>query len=213
MRKPKVFTPNKFTFARLALAVGVFVPLAMYTPGPAGTRLLDLAAAMFLLATLTDLADGYIARRYQMHTSLGRLLDPFVDKVLICGTFVFLAGPNFSESGRSLTGLTGWMVVAILSRELLATSLRGFSESQGKAFAATVYGKIKMFLQSATAMTLMIGVAHFKDDSWAHYVRFAFIWPMIVFTVLSMLAYISRYAALARERVTGSVQSTDEANS
>lgn len=209
MRKPRVFTPNNLTFARLALAGGVFVPLAWYTPTPRGTALLDFAVGMFLVATLTDVIDGYIARRYEMHTSLGRLLDPFVDKVLICGTFVFLAGPNFHENGRSLTDLAAWMVVVIIARELLVTSLRGVSEAQGKAFAATVYGKIKMFLQSATAVTLMIAVAHFREAAWARYVRLAFIWPMVLFTVLSILAYVARYVALARQTESAPTASDD----
>jgi len=195
--KPKILTPNNLTFARLVLSVAVFVPLGLYNHGTSSPKLLDLAVVMFLVAGCTDLIDGYLARRYQMHTTLGRLLDPFVDKVLICGTFMFLAGPNFHDGTRSLTDLAPWMVVVVVAREFLVTSLRGFSESQGLAFAATVYGKVKMFLQSSTIVVIIISVAHYDYLWWAGYVRLAFIWPMVIFTVFSMLAYVSRYAKIA----------------
>lgn len=203
-KKPKFLTPNNLTLGRLVLSVAVFVPMGLYDePGRAGTCLLDFAWVMFIIAGLTDLVDGYIARKYHMESSLGRILDPFVDKVLICGCFIFLVGSNFSDhdSGRSLSDVAAWMVVLIIAREFLVTALRGFSEAQGMAFAATVYGKIKMFLQSATVVAILISIAHYRDESWARYVRLAFIWPMLIFTVLSMLGYISRAAvALKNEK-------------
>jgi len=194
--KPTILTPNNLTMGRLVLSAAVFVALGHYSPGPGAGWLLDVAAALFLVATLTDAVDGYLARKHGMQTSLGRLLDPFVDKVLICGTFVFLAGPNFTVGGRHVTDLASWMVVVVLARELLVTSLRGVSEAQGRAFAATIYGKVKMFLQSTAAMVIMITLAHFGEVRWAAWLRWGIIWLMVVFTVLSMLAYVSRYAAL-----------------
>ena len=75
-------------------------------------------------------------------------------------------------------------------------AVRGFSEARGRAFAATVYGKVKMFIQSATIVAILISVAHYQHAEWARYVRLAFIWPMVIFTVVSMLGYISRYTVL-----------------
>lgn len=192
---PRIFTPNNLTFARLILSAGVFIPLSVYRAESGSEYLMDIAVVLFLVAAITDIVDGYLARKYDMHTSLGRLLDPFVDKVLVCGTFICLAGANFHDGPRSMTDLASWMVVIIIARELLVTSLRGFSEASGRAFAATIYGKVKMFLQSATVVCLMISVGHYDDTSWARSVRLAFIWPTVIFTVLSMLAYVSRYVA------------------
>jgi len=197
-QKPKFLTPNNLTFARLVMAAAVFAPMAFYNPVEHNASLLDLAAALFLIATLTDVVDGYIARRFQMQSSLGRLLDPFVDKVLVIGAFIFLAGANFHVGGKNLTSLTPWMIVLIISRELLVTSLRGVSEAQGVAFAATVYGKVKMFLQSACIIVILISVAHFRDVRWADIVRLVMVWTTVIYTVMSMIAYISRYIALSR---------------
>jgi len=194
-----LLTPNHLTLSRLILSVGVFIPLGLYSPSsPSAKYLLDLAVILFLIAGGTDLVDGYLARKYKMESSLGRILDPFVDKVLICGTFIYLAGANFSSPDpvESLTGITPWMVVLIIAREFLITALRGFSESRGVAFAATVFGKVKMFLQSATIVAILITLAHFHHAHWARLLRLAFIWPMVIFTLLSMLSYLSRAAGV-----------------
>ncbi len=148
---------------------------------------------MFLVAGLTDVVDGYIARKYSMETSLGRLLDPFVDKILICGAFIFFTGSNFIIAGRNVTNVAPWMIVLIIGRELLVTSLRGQSESQGKAFPATIQGKIKMFLQSATVITILISLGHFYQQRWADIARQTFIWITVIFTLVSMIGYLKKY--------------------
>lgn len=198
MVKPKVMTPNNLTFARLVLSAIVFVPLALYKPMSSSAWVMDIALVLFLIATVTDLLDGYIARRYEMQTALGRLLDPFVDKVLICGTFLFFLGPNYTVDGGYVTDLSAWMVTLILSRELLVTSLRGASEASGASFAATIYGKIKMILQSICVGWIMLSLAHFQGMAWAEWTRKILIWAMMIFTVLSMLAYVTRYVAWSR---------------
>jgi CDP-diacylglycerol--glycerol-3-phosphate 3-phosphatidyltransferase len=191
-------TPNNLTFARLVLSAIVFVPLALYKPYGGAAWVMDIALVLFVVATVTDLLDGYIARRYQMQTALGRLLDPFVDKVLICGTFLFFLGPNYIVHGRNVTDLAPWMVSLVLARELLVTSLRGASEASGASFAATIYGKIKMILQSVSVGVAMVTVAHFPGVVWADWLRKIVIWAMVIFTVLSMLAYVTRYIAWSR---------------
>src|SRR5690606_21826952 len=100
-------------------------------------------AALFLLAATTDAVDGYVARRYGQITTLGRVLDPFADKIIVCGTFVFLL------ERHPLSGVTAWMVVIVIGREMFVTGLRSFLEQQGKDFSATWSGKIKMILQCA----------------------------------------------------------------
>ena len=98
--------PNQLTAARFILAIVVFVliPLQIYLA----------ALIVFLIAASTDWIDGYYARKYGQVTKFGRMFDPFVDKIIICGTFIFLAGEQDS-------GIAAWMAVVVVGRELLVT--------------------------------------------------------------------------------------------
>ena len=136
--------PNAITLSRLLLS---FVLFALIQSGNAWLW----AAGLFVFAVATDVLDGYIARRFELITQLGRILDPFVDKFITSGTFLFLL-PH-PESG-----VTPWMVVIVLGREMLVTSLRGFLEQQGADFSATASGKLKMFLQCVAATSSLLSL-------------------------------------------------------
>ncbi len=205
-----LLTPNNLTLARLGLSGGFFVLVGCCKPGGGSHWLFDLAVAVFILAAVTDMVDGYLARRYKMETSIGRMLDPFVDKVMICGSFIFFLGSNFVIMGRNVTDVAPWMVIAVVARELLVTTLRGHSESQGQAFPASVAGKIKMFLQSATVVVVLITVGHFLNEGWARTTRLVFLWVMVASTLLSMVGYVFKYISLNKEPVSPS-QTTDQA--
>jgi len=194
-----LFTPNNLTLVRLGLSIGFFVLVAYSKPCVSSHWLFDAAVAVFILAGITDMIDGHLARKYGMETSIGRLLDPFVDKVMIVGSFTFFLGSNFVLNGRNVTDVAPWIVILICARELLVTSLRGHSESQGQAFGANVFGKIKMFLQSATVVAVLISVGHYCTENWARTVRLIFLWVMIISTMLSMVSYIFRYIALNKD--------------
>ncbi|MFT3683676.1 MAG: CDP-alcohol phosphatidyltransferase family protein [Phycisphaerales bacterium] len=126
------------------------------------------AAAMFIIACITDVADGYLARKWKVESAFGRIMDPFADKILVVGAFVFLAGPDFwwefpagspsrlSGHGIQISGVYPWMAVVILGRELLVTSIRGVLEGQGIKFGADWWGKWKMILQSIAIPTALI---------------------------------------------------------
>lgn len=103
------------------------------------------AVVLFVIAAGTDWLDGYFARKYDMVTTLGRILDPFADKVIICGGVIFLAAAPGMQAVP--WGLRAWMAVVIVGRELLVTVLRGFLEQSGKDFSAKWIGKWKMLLQ------------------------------------------------------------------
>lgn len=156
--------PNQITLARLIMAVLFVALLSQFDFRTTGTALIDVCFVIFVIAALTDWLDGYLARRTNQVTSLGRILDPFVDKVLACGAYVLYAGPNFMdhEAGRNVTLVAPWMVVVIIARELLVSSLRSFSESKGLAFGADLLGKIKTWMQMITAGGVMVLVAHGK---------------------------------------------------
>lgn len=203
--KATLNVPNQITLARLALAIVFFVLLAHYAQRELQPRtwLLDVAVVLFIIAASTDILDGYLARRWGQVTPLGRVLDPLVDKVLICGTFVLFVGPGFVDaSGNNVTEVQPWMVVVIVGRELLVTGLRGFNESIGRPFAASVYGKLKMWMQSIAAPAILLIIAcenrgHFA--AWASWVKITLVWLTVVITVLSTIQYLIRSRHILEE--------------
>ena len=159
----KINLPNQITIGRLFLSIIFFFMIAQFRARtePPSLWLMDWCAGLFIIAGLTDIVDGYLARKHNQITAFGRVIDPFVDKMLVIGAYMFLAGQGFIDrDGRSLTYVQDWMVVIILGRELLVTSLRGVTEASGRSFAANFYGKVKMFLQTFTASWVMFKVAH-----------------------------------------------------
>src|SRR5437588_270031 len=129
-KQPPVFNlPNQLTAGRLVLGIILFVLIEHHE--------WLWCIACFALAAYTDWLDGYVARRQGLTSTLGRNLDPLVDKVVICGAFIFLLRtPN--------AGVAPWMVTVVVARELIITSLRSFLENVGATFGADWLGKIKM---------------------------------------------------------------------
>jgi CDP-diacylglycerol--glycerol-3-phosphate 3-phosphatidyltransferase len=144
--------PNILTGLRLVLAIVFFAMLSFYQFEGRGDRwLLNNAFVVYVIALFTDFLDGYLARRWKVEGTFGRVADPFVDKVLVLGSFAFFAGKNFIIPDpehrwvvTTITGVVPAMVVIILARELLVTSLRGSTEGSGKNFGAAFSGKLKM---------------------------------------------------------------------
>ncbi|MFH0983624.1 MAG: CDP-diacylglycerol--glycerol-3-phosphate 3-phosphatidyltransferase [Planctomycetota bacterium] len=199
----KVNLPNQITLARLFLAVVFIGLLAQYEVAETSSRMLDGCAVLFVVAALTDWLDGYLARRSNQVTSLGRVLDPFVDKILVCGAFVLFIGPGFvNREGANVTGVAPWMVVLMVGRELLVSSLRGFSESQGQSFAASLSGKAKMGIQSITVPVIMVFVAHPEAlllNPMVSWLRPVMIWVTVMVTVTSMVSYLLRARHILRQ--------------
>lgn len=145
--------PNQLTTARLILSLVLF--------GFIVSQFYLISLVLFVIAAGTDWLDGYLARKYNQVTTLGRILDPFADKIIICGTFILLAAsPAFVKSslvkadlvwGLPILGLQAWMVVIVVGRELLVTVLRSFLEKEGHDFSAKMSGKVKMVFQCITA--------------------------------------------------------------
>jgi CDP-diacylglycerol---glycerol-3-phosphate 3-phosphatidyltransferase len=204
--------PNALTGGRLALAVVFFAMLSYYQHGGRGDPLLlNSAFVVYLVALITDFLDGYLARRWKVEGAFGRVVDPFVDKVLVLGSFIFFAGKNFviqeehTAVVKTITGVAPWMVVLILARELLVTSLRGASEASGQNFGADMGGKVKMVVQSATILAILLYVNYFEgaggdQERYARYCRDGFIWLTILATLLSGLSYTRRGIQLYRDQ-------------
>src|SRR4051794_40845463 len=115
--------PNLLTGGRLLLAAVFFVLLSYYQhSGRGDPYLLNTAFLIYLIALFTDFLDGYLARKWKVEGAFGRIVDPFVDKVLVLGSFIFFAGKNFviqeerTAVVKTITGVVPWMVVLILSR-------------------------------------------------------------------------------------------------
>lgn len=210
--------PNLITGLRLILAALFFGMLGYYQYegqfGRHGDRLwLNTAFIIYLIALFTDFLDGYLARKWKVEGAFGRVVDPFVDKVLVLGSFIFFAGKNFTipynnpgetpQNVLTITGVVPWMVVVILARELLVTSLRAFAESAGQNFGAAFIGKAKMVTQSVAILVILVYVNYlpwftlkgYADP--ARYFRNVCIWVTLAVTIWSGLSYVSKSIALA----------------
>jgi len=176
LKKSVIFNiPNRITLSRLFLAIVFFVLLTY--------RYFNIAFVIFLIAAATDWLDGYLARKWELSTDLGRLVDPFVDKVIICGTFII-----FVNVAADI--IAPWMVITIVAREFLVSSIRGFSESKGVKFASNIWGKTKMFIQSWTICAMLLYYAHLENVGWAECMVTVFMWITIIVTVGSGITYI-----------------------
>jgi CDP-diacylglycerol--glycerol-3-phosphate 3-phosphatidyltransferase len=189
--------PNKLTVARLILAV------VMFSLIPWGTSVTYLAAlVLFLAAAGTDWLDGYYARKYGLITVLGRILDPFADKVIVCGTFIFLvAVPDLTNDRWALQP---WMVVVIVGRELLVTALRSFLEQRGSDFSANMSGKLKMVFQCTAAGTSLFYLSFTHQPvgapGWVWWLMVLSTWAAVILTVYSGLVYIQAAVRLLKEQ-------------
>jgi CDP-diacylglycerol--glycerol-3-phosphate 3-phosphatidyltransferase len=197
--------PNQLTWTRLMLAAVMFGLIArqQYFAG----------MVLFIIAASTDWLDGYFARKYNQVTTLGRILDPFADKVIICGTFIYLASID-----KMHPYLWPSMAVIVVGRELLVTALRSFIEQQGGDFSANMSGKLKMVLQCIAAgvslfylsshdatgqqvVQFVSNFTHVSQESWRRVLEWAmigFIWSAVAMTVWSGVGYIVAAVRLLR---------------
>lgn len=198
----RINLPNAITVARLVLAGIFLVLLGSYHRGtPSENWKLEAAFWIFIVAAVSDILDGYLARKQNQVTSFGRILDPFVDKILVCGGFLLLLGDNFSDpAGKEITGLSAWMVVVIIARELMVTGLRGVIEARGRPFGANYWGKIKMVTQSITIPLIIKCVDPWRDITWVVHWRNFMIWTSLIVTVLSAVAYLAGIRSALKEQ-------------
>ena len=182
--------PNLITVSRLLIAVVLFALIE-------ADGWWKTATVLFLVAAATDFLDGYIARRYGLVTPLGRILDPFADKIIICGSFVFLLSVGGSDSQ---SGVTAWIVVVVLAREMFVTSLRGFLERKGRDFSAAFSGKLKMFLQSAAVSLCLLSMdaAIVAEFDGLLRIRDITLWTAVAVTVFSGVEYSVRAVRMLR---------------
>ena len=199
--------PNAITVARLLVSGVFFAMLRLYQHGGPGMAWWLFAAGwVYGLAAITDAIDGHLARKWNVTSVFGRVVDPFVDKILVLGSFVLFAGGNFlvPRGGgggelHSLTGVGPIVVILLLSRELLVTTIRGLIESGGGDFGAKWSGKAKMIFQSAAIPVVLFYVFLLGFFPPGHWLTTAFrvlrdvaVWGTVAVTLLSALDYIPR---------------------
>jgi CDP-diacylglycerol--glycerol-3-phosphate 3-phosphatidyltransferase len=193
--------PNILTLGRLVLTVVFLIMILLAPPRYAGGELpfpdfLDYAFIIFVVAGLTDMVDGAIARKLGVASKFGRMMDPLVDKVLVCGAFVCFAiigEPKIFGFSEAFLTVMRWSVAGIvIFREAYVTTLRHIAEARGINFAATFSGKIKMFLQSFAIGTVVIKMAHVQTATWGNWFATVTYALMLLVTVVSGLRATQR---------------------
>ncbi len=209
--------PNRLTVARIFLAAIFFVLLGLYSADSLqGPTLLTWAFVIYLIAGITDILDGYLARKWDQTSTFGRMVDPICDKVLVCGGFVMLAGQNFGIShhadiltdtelglpawvtGNMSTAVQPWMAVVVLAREFIISGIRGYSESKGLEFPANQVGKMKMLTQSVAICAVMAVIAWWPESVFWAFVKISLVWLAVGVTAFSGYYYINAARKLLR---------------
>ena len=177
--------PNKISAARLVLAFVFFALLPF--------KLYWAALVVFLIAAGTDWVDGWYARKYDMVTKLGRVLDPFCDKILICGAYILLA-VEMNGKFPWYAQIAGWIAVIVVGRELLVTVLRSMIEGAGVDFSAKMAGKLKMWFQCIAVVSCLVGLAldagTAELPSWLFWTIVGSVWLSLFSTVHSGWLYV-----------------------
>jgi CDP-diacylglycerol---glycerol-3-phosphate 3-phosphatidyltransferase len=189
------YVPNILTLGRLVLTV-VFLVMVLYVPGIAQDRVVwfwDVAFAVFVIAGVTDLIDGPIARSLKVTSKFGRIMDPLADKVLVIGAFICFAiigvpGHLLGLDAASLSAIRWGIAAIITAREVYMTVIRQIAESRGINFAATAAGKIKMALQSFAIGTVVIKTAH-VSAVWGDW------FTIVIFVLTALVTIVSAFPA------------------
>jgi CDP-diacylglycerol--glycerol-3-phosphate 3-phosphatidyltransferase len=173
---------NNLTMLRI-FTVPVIV-LLMYFPNR-GTCL--LAMLVFILASLTDLFDGLLARRYGLVTNIGKFLDPLADKLLVISVLIMLV---------HLGWLQAWIIILIIGREMTVTGLRAVAADQGHVIAADRYGKLKTIVQVVALCPLILHYSWWGFDP--NPLGMVLIWVALILTLFSGANYLYRFFSQVR---------------
>ena len=165
--------PNKLTLLRVFM-IPFFVVFMLTDLG--GSYGKYIALAIFIAASLTDMLDGKIARKYNLVTNFGKFMDPLADKLLVCSALICLI---------ELNALPAWMVIVIISREFIISGFRLIAAENGVVIAANYWGKFKTVSQMIMIILLLIDLGGVFDI-----LEQIFIWLSLALTVISLITYI-----------------------
>jgi len=171
--------PNKLTIFRCILIVP-FVILLL-----SGYDL--IATIVFVIASLTDLLDGKIARKYNLVTNFGKFMDPLADKLLVCSALICLV-----EMGR----LEAWIVCIIIAREFIISGFRLIASDNGIVIAASYWGKFKTTFQMIMVIVLML---NFQNNIMMILGR-VLVWISLALTIISLVDYVAKNLDVLKEQ-------------
>ena len=176
--------PNKLTIFRVIL-IPFFVVfmLAPICPGYANY----IAVAIFIVASLTDLLDGKIARKYNLVTDFGKFMDPLADKLLVCSAMICLVA-----TGQ----LAAWMVIVIISREFIISGFRLVAADNGVVIAASYWGKFKTTFQMLMIIVLILDF----PGRVFEILGICLTWIALILTVVSLCDYLIKNRAVLKEQ-------------
>lgn len=184
--------PNKLTIFRVILIVPFVVILLGGEAGWFGTNLLIpdiIALAIFVIASLTDLADGKIARKYNLITNFGKFMDPLADKLLVCAALIALV-----EMGR----IPSWVVIVIISREFIISGFRLIASDNNVVIAASYWGKFKTTFQMIMVCLMIANLGAFV--SWGQLLTDIIMWIALALTVISLVDYLVKNKNVMKEQ-------------
>lgn len=165
--------PNKLTTLRVIM-IPFFVFFLLWQNGENYTFRM-IALALFIIASLTDLLDGKIARKYNLVTNFGKFMDPLADKLLVCSALICLI---------ELNALPAWMVIIIISREFIISGFRLIASDNGVVIAASYWGKFKTTFQMVSVVLLILNIPALA------FVTTICVWIALLLTIVSLVDYI-----------------------
>ena len=165
--------PNKLTTLRVIM-IPFFVFFLLWQNGENRTFRM-IALALFIIASLTDLLDGKIARKYNLVANFGKFMDPLADKLLVCSALICLI---------ELNALPAWMVIVIISREFIISGFRLIASDNGVVIAASYWGKFKTTFQMVSVVLLILDIPALA------FVTTICVWIALVLTIVSLVDYI-----------------------
>ena len=176
--------PNKLTVLRVIM-IPFFVAALLYDGG-ANQNMRYVAAAIFIIASLTDMLDGKIARKYNLVTNFGKFMDPLADKLLVCSALICMI---------ELRELPAWMVIIIISREFIISGFRLVASDNGVVIAASYWGKFKTTFQMIGVVLLIFNIPALSM------VTTIVIWIALALTVISLVDYVVKNAGVLTEGI------------
>ncbi len=174
---------NALTLSRLFIALAVFAMLLAFPPG----GLLFIPFLLLVLAGITDILDGHVARRLNCVTEFGRVADAFIDRILAIGCFVVFLQWQLVQI---------WMVLVILIRELVTGGMRNLADARGLRFSANVFGKTKFASQYAACLAVVLYRALMEPVGWMRVAMNVIIYIAVINTFVSGVIYLANYKRL-----------------
>ncbi len=174
--------PNKITIFRVCM-IPIFLIFMLVSSIPGGKY---IAAAIFIIAALSDLLDGYLARKHNLVTNFGKFMDPVADKLLVSSALICLV---------ELKLLPAWIVIIIIAREFIISGFRLIASDNGVVIAASWWGKVKTTVQMVMSIMLIINL----DNVFINILEQIAIYLSAALTIISLIDYLIKNKKVLKE--------------